>query len=169
MPVLDALLRQPLQFILLGTGDEQYHHQLRQAQERHRDCAAVFLTFDTPLAQRIYGGSDMFLMPSRYEPCGLGQLIAMRYGSVPVVRATGGLADTVEDYDPRAGKGNGFTFNTYDPLDLYAAVIRATETYKHADHWRALQVRGMASDFSWRRSAGKYLEVYRKAMDFARR
>jgi len=169
MPVLDALLRQPLQFVLLGTGEEQYHHQLRQVQERHRDRVSVFLSFDMPLAQRIYSGSDLFLMPSRYEPCGLGQLIAMRYGSVPVVRATGGLADTVVDFDPRAGEGNGFVFTTYDPLDLYAAVIRATESYKHADHWRALQERGMASNFSWRRSAGKYSEVYQKAMDFARR
>jgi starch synthase len=168
MPVLDGVLRQPVQFILLGTGDEHYHHQLRQAAERHPDRTAVFLTFNTPLAQRIYGSSDIFLMPSRYEPCGLGQLIAMRYGTVAVVRATGGLADTVQDYDPRTGEGNGFTFAPYDSLDLFAALMRALETYRHADDWRTLQLRGMASDFSWRRSAGKYLELYEKAIGYAR-
>src|SRR5439155_4089368 len=107
-PVLDALLRQRVQFVLLGTGDDHYHHLLRQVEQAHPDKAKAFLTFDTPLAQRIYGGSDLFLMPSRYEPCGLGQMIAMRYGSVPVVRATGGLADTVQDWDPATGEGNGF-------------------------------------------------------------
>ncbi len=168
LPVLDALLRRPLQLVLLGTGDEHYHYHLRQAQERHPHSAAVFLTFDTPLAQRIYGGSDIFLMPSRYEPCGLGQLIAMRYGNVPVVRTTGGLADTVQDCDPRAGRGNGFTFGPYDHLDLFAAVVRAEETFKHPDYWRTLQLRGMASDFSWSRSAQKYLDLYAKALEFQR-
>jgi starch synthase len=164
LPILDGLLRQRLQFVLLGLGDEHYHQALRQVQQRHPDRAAVFLRFDTPLAQRIYGGSDIFLMPSRYEPCGLGQMIAMRYGSVPAVRSTGGLADTVHDWDPRTGEGTGFVFETYDPLDCFASVIRAMETYKHPDSWRALQQRGMTADFSWHRSAEKYLDVYRRAI-----
>ncbi|MGH2351036.1 MAG: glycogen synthase, partial [Chloroflexota bacterium] len=163
-PVVDALLHQPLQLIMLGTGDEHYHQLLRRVQEAHPHRAAVVIGFDTPLAQRIYGGSDAFLMPSRYEPCGLGQMIAMRYGSVPIVRATGGLATTVQDWDPRRGAGNGFSFQRYDGIDLFAAVIRALETYKYPDVWRRLQVAGMTSDFSWERSAVQYVQVYEVAL-----
>ncbi|HEX2036928.1 MAG TPA: glycogen synthase [Chloroflexota bacterium] len=161
--VAEALLRQPLQLVILGTGDPHYQEALRRLAEAHPSKVAAFLTFDTPLAQRIYAGSDIFLMPSRYEPCGLGQMIAMRYGSVPVVRATGGLATTVADWDPHTGTGTGFRFQRYDSMDLFAAVIRATETYKYPEVWRRLQRAGMQSDFSWRRSAGQYMEVYRLA------
>jgi starch synthase len=126
--------------------------------------AAVLLTFNAPLAQRIYAGSDMFLMPSRSEPCGTGQLIAMRYGSVPIVRATGGLADTVQDYDPRTGQGNGFVFKEYDRWALFATIVRAIETFKHRDVWRQLQLRAMSADFSWDESALKYVDLYRRAI-----
>jgi len=126
--------------------------------------AAIFLTFNTPLAQRIYAGSDMFLMPSRFEPCGTGQLIAMHYGSVPIVRATGGLADTVQDFDPRASQGNGFVFKAYDRWPLFAAIVRAVETFKHREVWRQIQLRGMSADFSWDRSAAKYLDLYHRAI-----
>jgi starch synthase len=163
-PVLEALLRRRVQVVLLGTGDEHYHQFLRSAEQAHPDQVRAFLTFDTPLAQRIYGGSDLFLMPSRYEPCGLGQMIAMRYGSVPVVRATGGLADTVQDWNPTTGEGNGFRFDRYDGLDLFAALVRALETYHYPAEWRRLQVRGMQGDFSWQRSARKYLDVYALAL-----
>src|SRR5207247_624686 len=132
-PVLDGLLRQRAQLVVLGTGDEYYHHLLRQVEQEHPGRAKAFLTFDTPLAQRIYGGSDLFLMPSRYEPCGLGQMIAMRYGSVPVVRSVGGLADTVQEYDPRTREGNGFAFTNYDPWELFAAIVRALELYRFKD------------------------------------
>jgi len=137
---------------------------LRQVEQAQPDRAKAFLTFNTPLAQRIYAGSDLFLMPSRYEPCGLGQMIAMRYGALPVVRATGGLADTVHDWNPITGEGNGFSFDRYDGLDLFASVIRALETYKYPDTWRRLQRRGMEGDFSWQRSAAKYLRVYDLAL-----
>lgn len=163
-PVAQALLRQPLQLVILGTGDASYHDMLRHVQAAHPDRAAMFLTFNTPLAQRIYGGADLFLMPSRYEPCGLGQMIAMRYGSVPAVRATGGLATTVQDWDPRAGAGNGFSFQRYDPMELFATVIRAVETYKYGPVWRDIQKKGMETDFSWERSAGKYRQVYHFAL-----
>jgi starch synthase len=103
-------------------------------------------------------------MPSRYEPCGLGQMIAMRYGSVPVVRATGGLADTVRNWDPVTGEGNGFRFDHYDGLDLFAAIVRTLETYRYPQRWQQLQLRGMQGDFSWQRSAGKYLQVYDLAL-----
>jgi starch synthase len=106
----------------------------------------------------------MFLMPSRVEPCGTNQLVAMHYGSVPIVRATGGLADTVQNYDPRTGQGTGFVFGNYDPWMLFAAVVRAVETFKHRDSWRQIQLRGMSADFSWDRSARKYVDLYRRAI-----
>jgi starch synthase len=160
---LPALLNQPLQLVILGTGDQHYHETLTLAAKRHPNLS-LFLTFNTPLAQTIYAGSDMFLMPSRFEPCGLGQMIAMRYGSVPVVRRTGGLADTVEDFDPRTGRGNGFVFGRYDAMDLFAAVVRGVETYKYRDVWRRLVEGNMRRDFSWSTSAQKYVDVYQRAL-----
>ena len=106
----------------------------------------------------------MLLMPSRSEPCGTSQLIAMRYGSVPIVRATGGLADTVHDFDPQTGQGNGFVFQAYDRWALFAAIVRAVETFKHQDVWRQIQLRGMSADHSWERSAHKYVDLYRRAI-----
>ncbi|HEY63066.1 MAG TPA: glycogen synthase [Caldilineae bacterium] len=163
--IIDAWMQHvPSQFILLGTGEQRYHELFEGIQERYPDRVAVFLTFNAPLAQRIYAGTDMFLMPSRFEPCGLGQMIAMHYGSVPIVRATGGLADTVRDYDPRTGEGNGFSFKSYDALALYAALVRAVETFKYRDVWRRLMLRGMRADFSWQRSARKYVDLYYRAI-----
>jgi starch synthase len=118
------------------------------------------------LAQKIYAGTDMFLMPSHFEPCGLGQMIAMRYGSVPIVRRTGGLADTVQDFDPRAEAGTGFVFTRYNAFDLFAVIVRAMETFKYPDKWRGLQQRGMAEDHSWDSSARQYVELYRQAHRF---
>ncbi|MGE5599693.1 MAG: glycogen synthase, partial [Bacteroidota bacterium] len=152
------------QLVVLGTGDERYHRLFSELHQRHPDRVAVFLTFNAPLAQRIYAGSDMFLMPSRFEPCGLGQLIALRYGTVPVVRRTGGLADTVQEYDPGLGTGNGFTFGPYNAWAMYTAVVRAVTTFGHRDAWRSLMVRGMGMDFSWRASAERYIDLYRRAL-----
>ena len=163
--IIDPLLRLlDVQFVLLGTGEERYHKMFSEVAERYPGKAGMFLTFNAPLAQRIYAGSDIFLMPSRFEPCGLGQLIAMRYGSVPAVRATGGLADTVQDYDPRTSQGNGFSFAPYDAMALYATLVRAIETYHHQDTWRQLQLRGMSADFSWAASAHKYVDLYQRAL-----
>ncbi len=163
--VAEAMLTQMnLQMVVLGTGDERYHKLFASIHERFPDRAAAFLTFNTPLAQRIYAGSDMFLMPSRFEPCGLGQLIALRYGSVPIVRRTGGLADTVQEYDPRLGVGNGFTFGPYDHMAMYTAIVRAVTSYAYRDSWRALMTRGMSMDFSWHASAEKYVDLYRRAI-----
>ncbi len=164
--IIHPLLAQGVQFVLLGIGDQHYHGMFQSLAARYPEQVAIFLTFNTELAQRIYAGSDMFLMPSRFEPCGLGQLIAMRYGSVPIVRAVGGLADTVQEYDPRTGKGNGFAFTNYDPWELFAAIVRALELYRFKDIWRTLQQRGMAADHSWRASAMRYVEVYRNAIAF---
>jgi starch synthase len=168
--IIDPLMQHvDCQFVLLGTGDQKYHEMFSHLSARYSDKMGVFLTFNGPLAQRIYAGSDMFLMPSRYEPCGLGQLLSLRYGSVPIVRATGGLADTVSDYDPQSGTGNGFVFEDYDPMALYAALVRACETFHHQEVWKELMWRGMSADYSWASSARKYVELYRWALDAHRK
>ncbi len=164
--VMDHLMDLGVQFVLLGTGDPHYHQMFTKVSRDYPGRCAIFLTFSAALAQKIYAGSDMFLMPSRFEPCGLGQMIAMRYGSVPIVRATGGLADTVTDWDPRAGQGNGFSFQLYDRWALFTAVVRALETYKYPKVWAELQLRGMKADFSWNASARRYIELYQKAREF---
>ena len=130
----------------------------------HPDQVAAAIRFDNPLASQIYAGSDIFLMPSRHEPCGLGQLIAMRYGSVPVVRATGGLADTVTDVDPSNHTGTGFVFHRYDPIDFFGAVARALEVYRFPDAWRGVIRRGMTRDSSWDVSAAAYQRLYAAAL-----
>jgi starch synthase len=163
--VIDQMMQNlEFQFILLGTGSEQYHNLFNEIKQRYPDRSAVYLTFNAALAQKIYAGSDLFLMPSRFEPCGLGQLLAFRYGSVPVVRETGGLKDTVINYDPSTGDGNGFTFIHYDALAMYTAIVRAIETYKYKAQWQKIVQRGMSADFSWERAAHKYVELYRRAI-----
>jgi starch synthase len=164
--IIHPLLSQGVQFVVLGIGDQHYHEMFQNLAARYPEQVAIFLTFNTELAQRIYAGSDMFLMPSRFEPCGLSQLIAMRYGCVPIVRNVGGLADTVKEYDPRTGTGNGFVFNNYDPWELFAAIVRALELYRFKDLWRILQRHGMMADHSWHVSAMRYVDVYRNALSF---
>ena len=167
-PVLPRLVERGAQLVVLGTGDPRHHELLTQAAQEHPRHIAVALRFDPPLAQRIYGGSDMFLMPSRHEPCGLGQLIAMRYGSVPIVRATGGLADTVLDFDARTQQGTGFVFSRYDPIDFFGAIARGLETYRYPDAWSALMRHGMSRDASWNAAARAYLDLYTRARNSRR-
>ena len=161
---LPELLELGLQVVVIGTGDRRYEDMLKRwAGERPRQVA-VAVGFDAALAQRIYAGSDMLWMPSRFEPGGLAQLIALRYGTIPVVRATGGLADTIRDYDPAAKKGNGFRFGAYDPWQFFAAVVRAAETFRHPDVWSWLVQRAMKEDVSWSRSALRYVQLYMAAI-----
>ena len=162
--IAQPLLAQGVQLVVLSIGQQQYHELFQSLAARYPEQVAIFLTFNSELAQAIYAGCDMFLMPSRFEPCGLGQLIAMRYGGVPIVRSVGGLADTVEEYDPNTGSGNGFTFTNYDPWELFAAIVRAIELYRFKDAWRVLQQRCMAADHSWQASARRYVEVYYQAV-----
>ena len=153
-----------VQFVLLGSGDEAYQRVFLDLARRHAGRAFVSIAFDQPLAQLIYGGCDLFLMPSRFEPCGLGQLIALRYGAIPVVRHTGGLADTVRHYEGPDSQGNGFVFQEYDAGALLDALRRALAVFRRPDEWRRLQERGMNMDFSWRRSAQRYEAAYRQAL-----
>jgi starch synthase len=163
-PVLEWLLGGEGQFVLLGTGMPQYHEMFERVQARFPDRMHAFLKFDAALAQRIYAGADMFLMPSAVEPCGLGQMIAMRYGCVPVVRAVGGLADTVTDYTAQRRRGTGFVFTDYTPEACQEALERALKAYRNKKTWRGLQRRGMKTDFSWSASAQEYVKLYRRAI-----
>jgi starch synthase len=150
--------------VILGTGDEKYHRVLEDAAARYPGRVRALLRYDDTLARNIYAGCDLFLMPSRYEPCGLGQMHALRYGAVPVVRKTGGLSDTVENYNPRTGRGTGFVFGEYSAPALVDCLRRALVVYGDRKIWKRLVQNGMKQDFSWERSAKDYVKVYRKAM-----
>ena len=157
------------QFVLLGSGDEPYERRFAELQRAYPGAVAVGQGFNRGLAHRIYAGADVFLMPSRYEPCGLGQLIALRYGTIPVVRRTGGLADTVREHTADPGQGTGFTFEAPTPEACGAAVARAIATHADPVAWRRLGENAMAQDFSWEKSAELYVNSYRKAIKKARR
>lgn len=147
--------------VVLGVGEDRYHGLLRSLAEKYPRRFRVHLAFDEEMARRIYAGSDLFLLPSLFEPCGLGQMIAMRFGTIPVVRETGGLADTVQEFDPKKGKGNGFVYRESTPAALVDAVRRALRVYRDGALWRKLVGNAMACDFSWKASAEKYLRLYR--------
>ena len=153
-----------LQFVALGKGDEEHERPLAELAARHPQQVAVRIDFDLPLGQLIYGGCDLYLMPSRYEPCGLGQLIAMRYGAVPVVRRTGGLADSVAPFDATRASGTGFVFEQESPAAISSALEEAFAVYADTTAWRELQARCMAQDFSWDSSARQYSELYERAV-----
>jgi starch synthase len=136
--IMWGLMRLNLQLVVLGAGEPRYEEMFRVAAHDNAQKISATIGFKPVLAQHIYAGSDMFLMPSRFEPCGLGQLISLRYGTIPIVRATGGLADTIADWDPSAKTGNGFVFSAYDHWDLYAQVVRALENYRQRSLWRKL-------------------------------
>mgnify|MGYP000913845086 CR=1 FL=1 len=159
---LPQLLEMDVNLVLLGTGDVGYHRKFEELRQIHKGRLGVLLAFDDPAAHLIYAGSDIFLMPSRYEPCGLGQLIAMRYGAIPVVRQTGGLADTVRDYKDNSPDTNGFTFPDFTPSALVSTVARALSLYDQKSLWNALVSRAMISDFSWESSARQYLELFQR-------
>ncbi|MDH7478687.1 MAG: glycogen synthase GlgA [Syntrophomonadaceae bacterium] len=160
---IEDLVRMGVQLVVLGTGEDRLQKQLAAAKMRYPEQVSVTLGFDATLAQKIYAGADIFLMPSRFEPCGLGQLISFRYGTVPVVRQTGGLMDTVSEFNPATGEGNGFVFKNYQPSELVAAVRRALEIYRSRDLWLMLIRNNMQMDFSWKRSAQEYVQLYEKA------
>lgn len=149
-----------VQLAVLGTGERRYEQYFLRLAEQYPEKAAVRLCYNRDLAKQMYAGGDLFLMPSRSEPCGLAQMMASRYGSVPVVRATGGLADTIIPFDPTTGEGNGVTFLSYDPYDMLDALHRAAGLYDEKKLFAKLQRNAMSMDFSWRASAEKYAAIY---------
>jgi len=163
--IIEDLMKLDLQMVVLGSGAEEYEKILREKAEKYPQKIGLRVAFDPALAQLIYAGSDMFIMPSKFEPCGLGQLISLRYGTIPIVRATGGLADTIKDYNPKTGAGNGFVFKEYSGKELLATVKRALEVYKDQPTWRELIINGMQQDFSWTNSAKEYIKLYQKAIE----
>jgi len=162
MEILPTLLRQNVQIVIVGSGEKDYMSFFRQMAKKHPAQLAIHLEYME--GSRIYAGSDMFLMPSRFEPCGISQLISMRYGSIPIVHHTGGLADTISDFDPRTGTGTGFVFHDYHGADLLMALTRAVETYKYPKVWEHLTWQAMRQSFSWELPARKYVELYRRAV-----
>ncbi len=159
---LDQILQDDVQMVVLGSGDWVYENFFREAQARHGDKLRYCNGFIPDLARRIYAGSDIFLMPSQSEPCGLSQMVACRYGAVPVVRETGGLKDSIRDCGD--GEGNGFTFKTYNADDMLYAIRRAFGAYANKPDWAVISRHAMESDFSWGRSANEYLRLYRELL-----
>lgn len=161
---LPEIMAMGMRMIILGTGEEKYHLILTDAARLYPDQMRILLRYDDELAKNIYAGCDMFLMPSRYEPCGLGQMIALRYGTVPIVRKTGGLTDTVMNYNTNTGRGTGFVFDDYTAGALIDCLRQACEIFRDARKWKRLMQAGMKQDFSWESSAKEYVKVYRKVL-----
>jgi starch synthase len=158
------LLRIPVQLAVLGSGDAQLQEGFQQLARTYPGKVGVHVGYDESMAHLIEAGADIFLMPSRFEPCGLNQMYSLRYGTVPIVRRTGGLADTVSDWDPARATGNGFVFGAANGVAFAAAIRRALAVYRDAGALQRLRTNGMAADFSWRRSAQHYLEAYAEAV-----
>ena len=150
------------QLVILGTGDRHYESQLWEISSRHRHRVSLQLLHNEALSRQVYSGIDAFLMPSRFEPCGISQLLAMRYGAIPIVRRTGGLVDTVSFFDPARNTGTGYAFDRYEAQDLYTCLIRAYEGFRFQKQWQELQQRAMHQDFSWYKSAMAYIKMYRE-------
>jgi starch synthase len=165
MEILEELFALDIGFVLLGTGEQKYHDLFTQVAQKYPQKAGIRIAYDDRLAHKIEAGADLFLMPSKYEPCGLNQIYSLKYGTIPVVRATGGLDDTITHYDPATKKGNGFKFTRYDAKEFLTTIKMGIGFYFQSEHWRQLLRNAMAADFSWERSAEAYLKLYRKALE----
>ena len=161
--IMDRLAREEVIIVALGAGDKQYEEMFLRLNKQFPQKIAVKVAYDNAIAHKIEGGSDMFLMPSRYEPCGLNQIYSLKYGTVPIVRATGGLDDTIEPWDARTGKGTGFQFTEYNGESLLLTIRKALQAFHDQTSWQTLMRNGMGKDFSWNASAREYVRVYEKA------
>jgi starch synthase len=160
--VMDRLAREEMIMVVLGTGDKPYEEMFQRLNKQFPNKIAIKVAYDNAIAHKIEAGADMFLMPSRYEPCGLNQIYSLKYGTVPIVRATGGLDDTIEPWDPRTGKGTGFKFTDYTGEALLLTVKQALTAFRDKASWQTLMRNGMARDFSWGASAREYGKVYER-------
>lgn len=164
LEVMDQILSRNIQFVLLGTGYKKYEDAMREWESKRRDKVRSIIKFSTTIASELYAASDMFLMPSRQEPCGLSQMIAMRYGSIPIVHRIGGLKDTVEPYNMETKTGNGVTFESYNAYDMLDAIDRAISLYENKGHRENIIKNAMKKDFSWNEPARKYIELYKSML-----
>jgi len=162
--VLEDIMRQDLQFVVLGLGEQHYQELFSWAQWRYQGRLGVRFELNEALAHRVYAGTDLFLMPSKFEPCGLSQMIAMRYGAIPIVRETGGLKDSVQPYNKYTDEGTGFSFANYNAHEMLFTIERAVNYYCDAKIWRRMMQRAMSAEFGWAQSANRYLELYEKAV-----
>jgi starch synthase len=162
--IIDELVKLNVQLVILGTGDSKYENLLKEYSKKYSDNVSANILFDNTLAQRIYAASDMFLMPSEFEPCGIGQLIALRYGSIPIVRKTGGLKDTINNYDENPSCATGFQFNNLNSAELMDSIVKALNIYNDKNEWSKLIKNAMSVDNSWSSSARSYIELYKTAM-----
>ncbi len=158
------LMKDDVQVVLLGTGDRKYHNAIEKLVNKYSDKFACYLGFNNELAHLIEAGADMFLMPSKYEPCGLNQMYSLMYGTVPIVRETGGLADTVQKYNEKTEEGTGFVFKPFDSDAMLKEIQRALKLFKDKKAWNKIMKNGMKSDFSWQTSAKEYIELYKKVL-----
>jgi starch synthase len=161
--IMDRLAREEMIMVVLGSGDKPYEEMFQRLNKQFPNKIAIRVAFDNAIAHKIEAGADMFLMPSRYEPCGLNQIYSLKYGTVPIVRATGGLDDTIEPWDTRTGKGTGFKFTDYTGEALLATIKQALLAYQDPSSWQTLMRNGMARDFSWGASAREYGKIYERA------
>ncbi|NLM13040.1 MAG: glycogen synthase GlgA [Epulopiscium sp.] len=159
------LMQEDIQFVVLGTGQYQYEEMFKHMQNTFPEKVSANILFNLDLAQKIYASSDLFLMPSLFEPCGLGQLISLRYGTIPIVRKTGGLADTIQAFDEATCKGNGFVFDNFNSDEMLGEIKRALKVYQDKDKWKLLIENAMDSDYSWEDSAKKYIELYKRIQE----
>ena len=160
--IMERLAREEVIIVALGSGDKIYEDMFLRLSKQFPQKIAVKITYDNALAHKIEAGSDMFLMPSKYEPCGLNQIYSLKYGTVPIVRATGGLDDTIEHWNPRTGKGTGFKFVDYNGEALLLTMKEALKAFRDEDSWRVLMRNGMGKDFSWDASAREYIRIYER-------
>ncbi len=161
----ESLLKNlPIQLIILGDGESRYKEMIQNLADKFPDQVKYFFEFNSEMPHLTFAGSDVLLMPSKFEPCGITQMQAMKYGCVPVVRKTGGLASTVEDFNPRRNEGTGFVFDDYDPMSLYVAIVRAHSFFETKNTWNQIMRRAMKKDFSWKHSAKKYLLLFHQIL-----
>lgn len=163
--ILDEVMSFDIGLVILGSGEEKYHKLFNQVSQKFPKKFGIKIAYDNRLAHMIEAGSDIYLMPSKYEPCGLNQIYSLKYGTIPIVRATGGLDDTIVDYDSVTKKGNGFKFKNYDSKEFLNQIKKAIEYYYQPEHWNELIKNAMNSNYSWERSAEAYLELYQRALE----
>jgi starch synthase len=161
--IADRLAREEMIIVALGSGDKAYEEMFQRLNRQFPSKIAVKVAYDNAIAHKIEAGADMFLMPSRYEPCGLNQIYSLKYGTVPIVRATGGLDDTIEPWDARTGKGTGFKFTEYNGESLLLTIKEALQAFRDQTSWQVLMRNGMSQDFSWNASAREYGKIYERA------